>query len=158
MPQRSETADLESIISRKVVGRQIHDALHKMVGRGTDWSVKQLENRSGVSARMIESAMADPDKSVEWRALKPEAILSIAAVLGAEFTSAVLRVVDQGAYDIPEDDGTPPAEIAADNAEDNATLTRAALDNVIDSDEKPQLRVVSSRMISRGMKLRRMVA
>lgn len=158
MTKPGETADIEPIISRKVVGRQVHDALHKMVGRGTDWSVKQLESRSGVSARMIESAMADPDKSVEWRALRSEAIFSIAAVLGAEFTSVLISVADQGAFDLPEDDGTPPAEIAADNAEDNATLTRAALDNKIDGDEKPQLRVVSSRMITRGMKLRSMVA
>ena len=158
MTQRSETADFEPIISRNVAGRQIGDALRKFVGRGRDWSVKQLANRSGVADRLIEAAMADPEKTTEWRALKAEHIFSIMAVLGADFTGAVIDLMSQGAFDIPEDDGTPPAEIAADNAEDNATLTRAALDNVLDGDEKPQIRVVSSRMISRGMRLRRMAA
>lgn len=145
------SANFPLLVSREHAGNTIGSALRLYVGRGRQYSVKQLSNGTGVKDRVIECAMCDA-ASVDYRPLPPEALLSISLFLGAEFTAEYLALAKQGAFELPEDD-LPPGVIAADNAEDNAVVTRAAIDGVFDSAEKPDLKVVGVRMVGRGAQL-----
>lgn len=151
------SADLAPLVSRSAAGSAIRDALRLYIGRGRRYSVKQVSNATGVKDRAIECAMADPDNS-EWRPLAVDQLLSIALFLRGDFATEWLTLALLGAYDLPDDDGTPPGVLACDNSDDNAMLTRAAMDGVFDADERPTLKIVGTRMVSRGVKLVRMVA
>lgn len=157
MTVRDNSADLPLLVSRSSAWAEFRKALRQYVGRGRHFSVKQLSNATGVKDRVIECAMCDMDDS-DWRPMPFEAQLSIAKFLGPDFTSEWLALALQGAFALPEADDTPPGELAADNSDDNATLVRSALDGRFDAEEKPELRVVATRMIERGMKLRAMAA
>jgi hypothetical protein len=157
MTVRTNSADLPPLVSRSAAWAAFRKALRQYVGRGRHYSVKQLSNATGVKDRVIECAMCEMDDS-EWRAMPFEAQLSVAAFLGADFTSEWLALALQGAFALPDTDDTPPGELAADNSDDNATLVRSALDGKFDASEKPELRVVATRMVERGMKLRAMAA
>lgn len=147
----TNSANLSLLISRSETRRSIRDALRLYVGRGRRYSVKQLSNATGVPDRLIESAIVDID-SHDYRPLAYECLLSIALFLGSDFTSEWLKLARQSAFDLPDDD-TPPGALAADTVDDAATVTRAALDGNFDDAEKPDLRVVGRRMVSRGMRL-----
>jgi hypothetical protein len=157
MTQRNNSANLTPIVSRERVGNEINSALRLYVGRGRRYSVKQLSNATGVKDRVIECAMTDAS-SVDYRPLPIEALVSIAGFLGPDFTSEWLALAGQGAFDLPDDDDTPPGALAADNSDDNATLVRAAIDGKFDDDEKTDLKIVGTRMVSRGMILRSIAA
>jgi len=157
MLQSSNSANLTPIVSRERVGNEINSALRLYVGRGRRYSVKQLSNATGVKDRVIECAMTDPS-SVDYRPLPLEALVSIAGFLGPDFTSEWLALAGQGAFELPDADDTPPGALAADNSDDNAKLVRAAIDGKFDDDEKPELKIVGTRMVSRGMKLRSIAA
>lgn len=152
----NQSANFPLLVSRNVIGREVGEALKKFVGRGKDYSVKVLSNRSGVPDRLIEAAMCDPD-TTEYRHLKTEMLVSICAVLGAGFTTEWLSLATQGAFALPDADDTPPGAIVADDAEDHAKLSDAARDGTFANDSAT-LKVVSTRMIERGMKLRSIAA
>lgn len=147
----NNTADFGPLVSREQAGNKIGSALRLFVGRGRRYSVKQLSNATGVKDRMVECAMIDP-ASPDYRPLPDWALLSIAGFLGAQFTNEWLSLAHQGAFDLP-DNPPDPGALAADNAEDNAILTRAALDGQFCGEELPDLKVVGSRMVRRGHKL-----
>lgn len=153
----NSSANLSPLISRERCGNEINNALRLYVGRGRRYSVKQLSNATGIKDRVIECAMCDA-ASVDYRPLPIEALVSIAGFLGPDFTSEWLALAGQGAFDLPDADDTPPGALAADNSDDNATLVRAAIDGKFDDDEKPDLKVVGTRMVSRGMMLRSIAA
>lgn len=150
IPQRS--ADNPLLISRERAGNAIGDAIRLFVGRGRRYSVKQLSNATGVKDRVIECAMTDAG-SIDYRPLPPEALLSIAAFLGPVFTSEWLSLSQQGAFDLPDDGDPSPGDVACDTADDAAKVTRAAMDGEFDSVERPELRIVGVRMMSRGAQL-----
>jgi len=151
MPNRNDSADFSPLVSRSAAREAFARALRLYVGRRRRYSVKQLSNGAGVKDRVIECAMCDPDNA-EYREPEMAAMLSIAKFLGATFTTEWLDPTRQAAFDLPDDD-LPPGQIAADNAEDNATVTRAAMDGVFDEEERPPLRAVGLRMVSRGTRL-----
>jgi hypothetical protein len=145
------SANYSLLISRERSANAIRHGLRLFVGRGRRYSVKELSNATGVKDRVIECAMCEPE-SVDWRALPTEALLSLACFLGADFTNTWIGLAQQGAFDLPE--GEPdPGELAADNADDNAKITRAAADRQFDGEEVPELGKVGRRMIRRGMSL-----
>lgn len=148
MASRNESAELTLLISRSAANSAFRDALRLFVGRGRRYSVKQLSLGTGISVRMIESFMAPVD-STEFRKPDLEEVLSLASFFGSDFTSELIAPTRQGAFDIPDDD-LPPGQIAADNADDNAVITRAAFDGKFDPEERRQLRPVGRRMITRG--------
>lgn len=150
--QCSNSADNSPIISRSAARSTIRDALRLYIGRGRRYSVKQVSNATGVKDRVFECAMCDPDDT-DYRPLPLEALLSVAAFLGADFTSEWLMLAQQGAFDLPDADAPPPGAIAADNAEDNAAVTRAAIDGEFDGQERKLLRPVGLRMVARGQQL-----
>lgn len=152
MSHSSNAANNSPIVSRSAAGREIGDALANFVGRGKPWTVKQLSNRSGVPDRRIECAMCDPE-TTDWRPLAAEHLLSIALVLGPDFTDDWLELARQGAFVLPDENDPAPGDLAADNADDNAVVARAARDGVFDNDERPELKVVGTRMVERGQRL-----
>lgn len=145
------TANFPQLVSREQSGNAIGKALRLYVGRGRQYSVKQLSNGTGIKDRVIECAMCAPD-TVDYRPLPNDALLSIALFLGADFTNEWLCLAQQGAFLLA--DGDPdPGELAADNSDDNATIVRAAIDGEFCPDERRDLKQVGSRMVSRGATL-----
>ena len=151
MTDRNNTAGIGPIVPRTAAYTAFAKGLRLSVGRGCRFSYKELARKSGVSARMIEAYRYAPDHE-EWRAAPFEDILSLSAALGPEFTADYLMLASQGAFWLP-DTNTPPGILAADNSDDNARLTRAALDGEFQPHEKPALKVVGANMVSRGAAL-----
>lgn len=149
LPQQS--ADISPLISRSAANERFREALRMFVGRGKRYSVKQLSNGCGIKDRMIESFMAQID-STDFRKPDLEEVLSIASFIGPDFTSELISLASQGAFWLPDDEPSP-GDLAADNADDNATVTRAARDGEFDRDERRDLKVVGTRMVSRGAQL-----
>ena len=152
MTQSSISANFPLLVSREQAGNTIGAALRLFIGRGRQYSVKQLSNATGVKDRMIECAMCDAG-SIDWRPLPCEALLSIATFLGAVFTSEWIALARQGAFDLPDADEPPPGMLAADNCDDAAIVTRAAIDGKFTADEYPNLHVVGLHMVTRGQQL-----
>lgn len=144
-------AQFPLLVSREHGRNAIRDALRLHVGRGRRYSVKQLANATGVHDWQINQAMVDGG-SPDNRPLPPEALLSICMFLGASFTNEWLHLAHQGAFDLPSDEPDPGA-VAADNSDDNAVLVRAAVDGAFDGGERKDLKVVGSRMMTRGAQL-----
>ncbi len=157
MANPQESANFPRLVSRNAAERRIASAISLFVGRGRQFSIKQASNGSGVPDRLIESAKCDPD-SGDFRALNAGDLLSLSAFLGPEFTSEWIGLANQGAFWLPDTDETPPGDLAADNSDDNATLVRAAIDGVFDGEERPVLRKVGLRMVSRGAALASLAA
>lgn len=152
---QTQSANEPLLISRSAARSSVRDALRLYVGRGRRYSVKQLSNGTGVPDRLIESATCDPD-SGDYRALCLEHLLSIAKFLGAVFTSEIIGLAGQGAFDLPEVDLPRPGEIAVDSSQCAAKTVEAAADGVIDLGERRDLKTVGQRDIARGMVLVKM--
>lgn len=151
MSHTSKSAGIEPVVARSTAYTAFGKALRLYVGRGCRFSYKELERKAGVPARMIEAYRYEPDHE-EWRPAPFEHVLSLSAALGPDFTSDWMALADQGAFWLPDDGGTPPGELAADNADDNADLTRRASDGSFKGDER-HLKSIGSRMVSRGAHL-----
>lgn len=149
------SANNDLLVSRNSSWEKLNDALRLFVGRGRRYSVKQLSNGTGVPDRVIECAMADPEGG-DHRPMPFECILSIALFLGADFTTEVLAVTRQGAFDLPDDEDPNPGDLAIDASECTTTVIRAAANGRIDPHEKRDLRSVGHRDIARGMRLVKM--
>lgn len=143
---------MQPLVSREHVGNVIGNAIRLYVGRGRRYSVKQLSNATGVKDRVIECAMTDAG-SMDYRPLALEALLSIASFLGSDFTSEVLGVVGQGAFDLPDDGDPDPTSMMVDATEDTARIVRCAADGVFNNEERRELRSVGHNKIRRGHQL-----
>jgi hypothetical protein len=148
----SQSANNSLLVSRAAGRGALGDALRLYVGRGRRYSVKQLSNATGVPDRIIECLMSDPEGG-EYRNADMGQLLSLMKFLGAEFTTEWMRLADQGAYDLPDREETPPGALAADMADDTAAVVRAAADNVFCPIERTTLRPVGVRMMNRGAQL-----
>lgn len=157
MTRCSDSADLELTVSRERAENAFRDALNLFVGRGRKYSSEQLEKATGVSRRLIDCCRSYPFGHPDCRRLDFGAKLSITAFLGADFTGEWLALAGQGAFDLPDADDTPPGAIVADDADDHAKLSEAARDGTFANDSAT-LKVVGSRMVARGMKLRSIAA
>lgn len=145
------SADFEPLISRNEAYEAVRKGLRKCVGRGKSHSVKSLSNASHVKDRMIECAMCEVSDP-EFRPLKFEQIMSIAAVLKDEFTSAMLEPTCQGAFNLPNCEVLHAAEVAAADAMDHAELAMCASDGTFRNDG-PKLQEIGLREIRRGHRL-----
>jgi hypothetical protein len=151
MSDRNDSADIGLLISRSAANERFREALRMFVGRGKRYSVKQVSNGTGIKDRMLESFMAQVD-STDFRKPDLEEVLTLASFIGPDFTTELLQPAQQGAFWLPGDEPAP-GELAADNADDNAVVTRAARDGVFDKDERKDLKVVGTRLVSRGAQL-----
>ena len=152
MTAGTTSADNDILVSRNAARNALRNAIRLYVGRGRRYSVKQLSNATGVKDRVIECAMADPD-SPDYREPELAAIMSITTFLGETFGSEWVSVAGMGMFRLPDVDDTPPSELAAENAEDNAAIARAAIDNEFDRTERAHLRPVGIRLMTRGAQL-----
>jgi len=151
----ASSADLQPLVSREQARNTIADAIRLFVGRGRRYSVKQLSNGTRVPDWQINAALVDASKP-DHRPLPPEALLSISAFLGADFTNEWLGLAYQGAFDFPDEDDPRPGDMAVEAAENAATVARAAADGAFGPDDHPALRVVGARMKRSGAMLVRM--
>lgn len=157
MSDRNGSADLPLLVSRSAANETFRDALRMFVGRGRRYSIKQLSNGTGIKDRMLESFVAQID-STDFRKPDLEEVLTLAKFLGPDFTTELLAPAVQGAYWLPDTEDTPPGALAADSADDNATLAHMAADGKFDDKEKPDLKVVGRRMMIRGATLKALAA
>lgn len=147
----SNTAGVCPLVSRNVSGEAFSRALRLYVGRGRRYSCKEIERGCGVTARLIEAYLAGPT-SEEWRNPSHENMATLFLFLGAQFASDWLAVSRLGAFELPDEEPDPGA-LAADNSDDNAAITRFAIDREFQDEERPELRVIGTRLMSRGATL-----
>lgn len=149
------SAAMSPLVSRERYANVIADALRLYVGRGRRYSVKQLANATGVKDRVIECAMTNP-ATVDWRPLPPEALLSIALFLGADFTNEWLLLAKQGAFDLPEGCDPKPGDLIATVAGHTAEVAARGADNDFCSTDRAALARVGSEQVRIGMHLVKM--
>ena len=147
-----QSANLPPLISRERGHDAVRDALRLFIGRGRRYSVKQVSNATGVKDRVIQCAMT-ASEDPECRPMHISDLLSIATFLGPEFTTEWLVLAQQAAVALPNSDEPDPGQLAADVADDTATVVRAARDAKFDRDERRDLKAVGARMIYNGGKL-----
>lgn len=147
----ANSASVCSLVSSDTLNEAIRSALLLYVGRGKRHSVAQVAKASGVDGWRIDAAKL-PHGNENFRALPMNAALSIAAVIGPDFTNEWLPLAAQGAFSLPDEEPDPGA-LAADNTDDNATVVRAAIDGEFCDKERPDLAVVGSKMVQRGSQL-----
>ena len=146
------SANNNLLVSRERWANAVAFALRLYVGRGRQYSVKQISNATGVKDRVIECALCDPD-STDYRAMPGECVASIGMFLGPEFTSEITAVMQQGTYWLPETGGDSPARMAADVADDAAAVVRAGMDDHFDPEERKALRPVGRHLMAVGATL-----
>ena len=94
--------ELKPLVSRNNGRVALKEALELYVGyRGAKrrFTMQQLSEGAGVKARVIECAMEEPD-SDEYRNIGIGDLLSLCAFLGTSFTSNLLELAGQGAFDL----------------------------------------------------------
>ncbi len=157
----STSANMPLLISRSAANEAFRDALRLFVGRGRQYSVKQLSKGTGISDRMIESFMAQVG-STDYRKPDIEELMTLQLFLGPDFTTEMQTPTHQGAYWLPEADPTPPGEMAADLTEGAGAVARAVAGGDFSPEARHQLRPVGRRLMSVGASLampaRRMAA
>jgi len=147
------SAEFSPLVCRNAADEAIHEALRQFVGHKKRYTVKKLQRKSGVSAKMIYSAIA-PVGSQEFRPLNRENLLSIMAAIGADFANEVLpKLCGIGTFDIPEHPLPHPGEVVAESAEDHASIARAGADGMFCSRDHAQLRAVGQDHIELGLQL-----
>jgi len=127
-------------------------SLRLHIGRGRRYSVAEVSEGTGVPVWQLNQAMIEAEDS-KHRPLPPESFMSVATFLGSSFLQGCIKPTGICVFDPPEGE-VSPGQMAANNTDDNATLVRAAIDDVFDEDECPDLIEVGNRMIARGMRLR----
>jgi hypothetical protein len=149
-----QTAGDDLTVSRNAANETFRDALRLYVGRGRRYQFKQVAKGTGIAARKLEALTTlDPAES---RGPTFAEALTLAKFLGAEFTAEWLEMIGQGAFELPDDDGTPPGALAADMSEDAARVTRLAVEGA--TADHPTLREVGRREMVRGATLFRRAA
>lgn len=152
MTVRSTSADNAPLVSRERVGNTIAAALSLYVGRGRRYSVKQLSNATGVKDRMIECAKLQPDDP-DWRPLPIEALLSIAAFLGADFTNEWLGLAQQGAFDFPDEGEPRPGDMAVESSSHALEIVKRAADGEFCAEDRAALKGIGQAKIRNGVQL-----
>lgn len=94
----NQSADKPLLVSRAVAGETEARALRMFIGRGKEYSVKEVSNRTGVKDRCIECAMAGPDNA-DWRPLTAGMLHSLMSFLGPDFITAWLKPTTFAAHD-----------------------------------------------------------
>lgn len=145
------SASISPLISSDALNEATRAALMLFIGRGRRFSVAQVAKASGVDGWRIDAAKLPLDNE-NFRALPDNMRLSIAAVIGPDFTNEWLPLAAQGAFTLPDDE-PEPGDFAADNTDDNAKVVRAAVDGRFDANERKDLSVVGSAMVARGAQL-----
>ncbi len=153
MPE-NRSAEISLLISREHAENKFREAVRLFVGKGKLYSAAQLAKGIGLKdkTKPLYDFLSYPSGHPDYRPPNFGLMLSITAFLGPDFTNEWLVLTNQGAFDLP-DDAMNLRRLAADNSDDNATVVRAAVDGQFDDDERSDLKVVGSRMMTRGAQL-----
>lgn len=158
MTPRSRSAGVIPRIPRRDAHCAIRAALRRyLVGVGKEWTAVRLSKEAGVPLKSIECAIAEVG-SEHWRPLPVDRLLSIAAVLGAEFTSLWLAIARQGAFGHAPHAAPRPGEIVATMAGHTATIAAILVDNVVTADERPTMLAISADIAAHTGVLARLAA
>lgn len=125
--------------SRDDLARAQHRALRRFVGRGKEWSFKELARDAKMDVDRLHDLAERPD-SADWRPWTDNERLSIAIALGDQghdFLTEYDRVAGFGAFRLPDPENDRPLkEIAPEAASDALELTQGAVrdggSNVVD--------------------------
>lgn len=141
----SNSANIACTVSRSAMGEAVARGLRLFIGRGREFSVKIVANRTGVPDRAIESAMVMDTDSEDWRPLKPEYLAALGRFLGPEFNSAwMVPLCDQAAVALPGDDD---GRGALSTVEDAVTLCRHDMGDDHSAAASVRLRPVALRLV-----------
>lgn len=119
------SADFAANISREQAENAFRDALRLFVGRGRKHKASVVAIGSGVPLRLLDCYRGYPVGHLDHRPLHFGHKMSLAAYLGAEFTSVWLAVAEQAAYDLP-DGGEDDLDNAALDASEAAHAVQRA--------------------------------
>lgn len=126
----SQSVGKSALVPDDLAMPALRQALGLYVGNGSAgqirrYTYKQLARGTGISVERLQGFVA----ADEPRQPKLTDLLSLAAFLGPEFTSDLLKLTGQGAFALPSpDDDRPLKEMVPEAAEDHAELTRQALE------------------------------
>lgn len=157
----NRSAELSPLVSREQAENAFRDAMRLFVGAKRLYTVKQLakgirlpkKDDGEQITKPLYDFLSYPSGHPDHRPLHMGLQLSIIKFLGAEFTTEWLGLAGQGAFDLPDADDPDPGALAVENSDDNATVTRAAINGEFEPHEHRDLKVVGTRMMSRGAKL-----
>lgn len=147
-----QSAELALLVSHEQLENAFWKAVRMFVGRGRRHSAREVSTGTGVHQRTLDCYRGYPIGHPDHRPLDYAQKFSIASWIGADLTTEWIRFMGQGAFNLPDVEPDPGA-LAADNTDDNAKLVRAAMDRDFDDDERPDLKVVGARMMTRGAQL-----
>lgn len=150
MPE-TNSAELVQLVSHEQVENAFWKALRMFVGRGKRHRAEEVAVAAGVHKRTLDCYRGYPIGHPDHRPLDQGQKFSIASVIGADLTTAWLRIIDQGAFDLPDVE-PDPGSLAVDTARDSAEIVHLAIDG-IQPDEHDACRTVGSRMMRRGAQL-----
>lgn len=148
----NESAELRALISHEQVENAFWHALRMFVGRGKRHRAEEVSIGAGVHRRTLDCYRGYPIGHPDHRPLDQGQKFSIASYVGADLTTEWLRIIDQAAYDLPDDEPNP-GELVADTTEDTAKVARFAVDNDLSNDCPRELRDTGTRMMSNGARL-----
>ena len=157
MTPRKGSAGVIPRVPRKDAHSAIRAALRRYVGAGRPWTTVRLSEEAGVPLKSIECAICEVG-SEHWRPLPVDRLLSIAAVLGAEFTSLWLAVARQGSFDHAPYVAPRPGEIVATMAGHTATIAAILVDGFVSDEERPMMLAISADKAAQAGVLARMAA
>jgi len=119
------------LIPHDLAARQLQDALRIRVGRGRRYSFADLSDATGVPARTLESYVSGATPGFH-------VLLSLCAVLGPSFTSAILAPCGQAAQDA-DSDAPEHMKVLTAMGRLMAELTKAVEDGHVDHREAATL-------------------
>ncbi|MBB3691478.1 hypothetical protein [Sphingomonas sp. BK580] len=151
------SATLTPVISRNDVHAAVRQALRRYLGHGKPLTVKQLSNQSGVADRLIECACNEVGTG-DWRPLPVEKLLSLAMVLGPDFTNTWLSLARQGSFAMATTIEQTPSQAVALMAGDVAEFASYAADQTISRAEAPKLLAIASRQQEHSARLAALAA
>lgn len=151
MPDNN-SAELAPLISREQVENAFWLALRMFVGRGKRHRADEVATGAGVHRRTLDCYRGYPIGHPDHRPLDQGQKFSLASYIGADLTTAWIRVIGQGAFNLPDIEPDPGA-LAADVSEDAARTVRMAVDGDFGNDDPAELQQTGTRLITSGVHL-----
>lgn len=104
MPETS-AVELVPLVSHEQVENSFWLALRGFVGRGRRHSADEVSRRAGVHRRTLDCYRGYEIGHPDHRPLDQGQKFSIASYIGADLTTEWLRLIGQGAYNLPDGEG-----------------------------------------------------
>lgn len=151
MPDQ-QSAEITPLISREHVENAFWTALRMFVGRGRRHSADEVSKGAGVHRRTLDCYRGYEIGSPDWRPLDQGQKFSIAAYIGADLTTEWLKLIGQGAFNLPDIE-PDPGELAAETTESAARVVRMAVDGDFGNDCPQELRNTGTSLMEQGAHL-----